>query len=760
MRYIISGFFLIISTQLAFAYEAIIQGPKLSPTLEAFVSKAKQDTGVNFGISDFLLIEETKLATSNFKMYIQMNSKVPVERTAIRLWTDLKTGALVLGEMHLSEKAQMQKESLQRKFQKGRFTQKALSSKQLNSQVNFLVNVELERLDKNVVILSKKSFDLWQDSDLVRKVEVKTKKGIYFIVVSLFKNEVISSTFQEFSKSDAVTANVFPIYEEVETTGERLNYEARELKYLFKRISNGGVYPLKELEGSSFPESKYFPLLVNTEQGKEAGVWSEATIRKSVRGIVQKLPRRKNSFKRGLLLKGRYAQVSLHPDVKKTYPKIDFKLNRSTGHILKWEFENNDWQAKPTSGYNGKPIFSSEELLSRIPFRHPEHNTLEYINSGFDEVQVYYGVTTLMETLQKMGFVDPGLSEKPFHAFLYDPDISMKDNAYYYDDTINFTTYSPNAPNYARDNPTIWHELGHGVMDRLMGPYLSFADTKGGYGGLSEGMADFVAQIIIESETNGSEFPGRNDFRIKNETGFYLTNEFHDEGESYGGAMDDMLHSVLTEKGRTGLHEFTDLTLEAMRLTRNHPALTPALWFRHMLIADEIGSSVRVPGTYSDIIRSALKSRNFSFEAGFTPAAMRITLKNMELTNVSMGSREKPFIRCGEDGVVSYNLKLLLTEGDAKYIKFPATVKVEYKKGALQGAIRWGGEDKNPEVYTVNSPDEMLLIPLSASHECEYENQEDGSCKDYAYIQVFNPGSEKPVGKKRFYLKLNEDDCQ
>jgi hypothetical protein len=109
--------------------------------------------------------------------------------------------------------------------------------------------------------------------------------------------------------------------------------------------------------------------------------------------------------------------------------------------------------------------------LSRIPVRLTNHDTVSYINNGFDEIQVYYGVTVLMDALVEMGFTDPELSSKPFHAFLYDPDIGMKDNAYYYDNTINFTTYNPKNPNLARDNPTIWHELGHGVMDRLMGAH-------------------------------------------------------------------------------------------------------------------------------------------------------------------------------------------------------------------------------------------------------------------------------------------------
>jgi hypothetical protein len=363
-----------------------------------------------------------------------------------------------------------------------------------------------------------------------------------------------------------------------------------------------------------------------------------------------------------------------------------------------------------------------------------------------------------MESLAEMGFTDKELSEKPFHAFLFDPDIGMQNNAYYTDNTINFTTYTSDQPNLARDNSTIWHELGHGIMDRLMGPHLAFS-TGGGYGGLSEGMADFVASIVLEHQTDGKLFPGKNNFRIINETGFYLTNEFHDEGESYGGAMNDMLLTVISYEGKTGLSAFTDLTLEAMRLTRNHPSLSASNWFEMMIYADSLGSSVRAPGKFKQLINDALASRNFSFSNSFKPADMKVTFNGTELTANSLASREKPLTPCGENGVAAFDLKISLTSGDANFIKFPSTVKVEYKKGALQGAIRWIGEDTNPEIYTINSAEELLNVPVRASMNCETVNQPDGSCKDYAYIQIWNQGSEKPIAKKRFYLKLNKAEC-
>ncbi|MBM6700585.1 hypothetical protein H7U32_09905, partial [Bifidobacterium pullorum subsp. saeculare] len=156
-------------------------------------------------------------------------------------------------------------------------------------------------------------------------------------------------------------------------------------------------------------------------------------------------------------------------------------------------------------------------------------------------MQVYYAINQLFDALRPMGFTDPDLAERPFNAFLFNPDIESMDNAFYESDTINFTTYSPNEMNMARDNLTIWHELGHGVMDRLMGEKLDLADT----GGLSEGMADFVAQLVVEGSEFGRDFLGRSDQRINNQTGFYLTNEVHDDGEAYGGTMKAFLDAAI-----------------------------------------------------------------------------------------------------------------------------------------------------------------------------------------------------------------------
>ena len=746
----------------AFGYEAKITKGSLPATLQAMIDKANTETQVKFEDSDFYLIEDRLLATSRFQMYVQQSQQIPVAKTAIRIWSDKASNELILAEMHLSEETKQDEIKLASKYLKAKFSPFAIKSKKLSLSISKLVANEISKHATDNRVISMKFTDQWKNGELVREVEVRGRRGIHHLSVSLLRNIVLENSYSEFPQSErfqTVQANVFPIYEEVEATGEILPYQVKDLKFISANIPDGGENPLSIFNDVKFSENSYNPLLAETQSGELNGLWSEASIRRKVTDSVSKFPLKMNDFDGGMVLQGKYATINLHPAAI-GFKDVNFPLRPSVNHMVSWINVEGEYFAKPLSGLYGKTIRSKEELLNRLPERLPDHDTVSYINSGFDEVQVYYGVTVLMDALAEMGFEDPELSTKPFHAFLYDPDISMRDNAYYYDNTINFTTYSPGQPNFARDNPTVWHELGHGVMERLMGAHLGFADSKGGYGGLSEGMADFVAKIIIEHQTSGAEFPGMNDFRIINKTGFYLTNEMHDEGESYGGAMNDMLNTVIEKSGREGLYDFADLTLEAMRLTRNHPSLSARSWFEHMLYADELGSEVREIGQFKAIIENSLVKRNFSFDSNFKPSSMTVSFENGELTNSSEASRDRPISECGVNGVVSHDLKLELKSGDAKFIRFPAIVKVEFQKGALQGAIKWDGEETNPTLYTINSEDEILNIPLRASMDCENVNQPDGSCKDYAYIQVYNNDSLKPVAKKRFYLKLNKADCQ
>ena len=89
---------------------------------------------------------------------------------------------------------------------------------------------------------------------------------------------------------------------------------------------------------------------------------------------------------------------------------------------------------------------------------------------------------------------------------------------------------------------------------------------------LSEGMADFVAQMVLHDDRR-KLIPGLSDMRIINQTGFFLTNEVHDDGEAFGGTMFDILVSAEKKFGIQRAANDDRLNLRCMRLSRNHPAL-------------------------------------------------------------------------------------------------------------------------------------------------------------------------------------------
>lgn len=733
---------------------------QLEPKLETIIERVATDSNLPITANDFIQIENTQLTNYKYLMLAQNINGVPVANTALRIWINENNNEqkVVQVEVDLEKNAFVNKSILTSKYNKALFSNKALSSKKLENHVIEIVKSLIKNHPDDNQIFGFKSRDLWVKNDLVREIKVKGRRGEHTILFSLFSNKIIKESYNEFPQADqtiSLKAKVYPIYEQVETTGQMLTREDALLKHIKKNRLFSEADPYAPLKTKRYLYSMYNPILAETEAGRSQGYWSSANLKRQAYEIQRNLPIVENTTNTtdGLILDGLYTSINIHPKALDVFTGINFKLKPSIQFKPDWkETEDGDYEFIPQASLLGKPIFDLNEVYERTATRAQDHNPVFYMNEGFDEVQVYYAVTTFMESLRNMGFLDPELSTRPFHAFLYDPDINMKDNAYYTDDTINFTTYSPESINYARDNSTIWHELGHGIMDRVMGDYLQLADT----GGLSEGMADFLAALVIEDVSSGNEFPGSRDFRILNNTGFNLTNEVHDDGEAYGGAMKDMLEKAISQYGKLGLVMITDLTLEAMRLSRNNPALTAQDWFNHMLYADELGSSKRNPGELRYIIINALNGRNFSFD-GTNLAKLNIKYNDSELTNSSPGSRENPIrLNLNADEQVSYDMKLNLVGSTVYKFKYPVTVKVEYKKGALQGAINWVGEDQNPMTYTLNSEDELLNFKIAANGKCDYTNQESGGCKDYAYIQIFNANDlKKPSAKKRFYLKIS-----
>lgn len=719
------------------------KNPELGHVLELI----KQKTGLVFSMSDFMPLENRKLANTQFAMYEQVAAGVPIKSQAIRIWTSLETGETVQIEANVAAAPPTD-------MLTSGAVDMSLSSRETTKIVRDVAKANTD--DPFIRGLEWK--DYWKNGVLVREAVAKGKRGKHKVTVSLETKKVLESSYEEFPQSDFapnVPVRVFPIYEEVEerNTTELLGRVESELRYLDAKVKRPLTDPYAPLRTVHYQDDMFDPLLGLTVLGRAKGFWASSYLKEQAKGLIGLVADTDNTFQNGLVLSGKYATVSIYPDAVKAFKNLSFTPQVSANMLFMYQQMNAEHEEViPLAALRGRPLTSLDDAWMRVARRLPDHNPESYLNDGFDEIQVYWAVTQMFDSLRSMGFTDPDLSTRPFNAFLYNPDISYKDNAFYTDDTINFTTYSPKAANFARHNPTIWHELGHGVMDRLMGDHIQLADT----GGLSEGMADFVAQMVLTDIAGEANFPGKFDQRIFNQTGFLLTNEVHDDGEAYGGSMNDILRFAIARFGRPGLVKVTNLTLETMRLTRNHPHLTAGDWFEHMVFADSLGSpGVRQPGELKDLVMRALNGRNFVFNTG-TPAKFLLKNGAEEVTSTGPGSRPKPIKHTlKETEKAEYKLEVSLANSPTYNFKFPVTVKVSLRGGPLQGAIKWVDEDKTPFTYTLANESSKVEIPLAALGTCDEINRPDNSCVDFAYIQIWNNGETvKPQAKKRFYLRV------
>ena len=189
----------------AYAYEAQLTKGQLTPSLEALLEKASADSGVSFDATDFIIVEKRELATSNYSMYIQTTVDVPVADTAVRIWSYKKTDQMILAEMHLDESHKEQEKSLSLKFLRAKFSKSALKSKQLSRSILQVVTDRVGTHPTDSRIIGMKLRDQWVKGDLVRKVEVRSRRGLHIISISLFqKKKIVKESYNEFPQADFI----------------------------------------------------------------------------------------------------------------------------------------------------------------------------------------------------------------------------------------------------------------------------------------------------------------------------------------------------------------------------------------------------------------------------------------------------------------------------------------------------------------------------------------------------------------------------
>ena len=710
------------------------------------------EASTTLAITDFVKSEARDLAFTSYERYDQIKDSVRIKSASVRIWRDLKSKSLLQVEANISIPGSgTETESLA--FPVSIYDQEKKTAFQTAAIAKVSKSDDARIRDVS-------SEFLWDGDIAVVQIEVKARRGVHTYVFDATTKNLLSSEYRSYPHADlgaaapsefSIPARVFPIYEEYK--GEILPRKLVRLKYLKTSIQKPDSDPYTVLRDRRYLFSKHDSVKGSTPEGQADGFWNFPWVRQLLTAAQAQIPFRPNTFDAGpVYLQGRYATISLHPEVYAKYPGIGFGKQFSQTAAFTWKDDPvTGPEVVPGAALLGRSLDTRFSALQRLAIRHPEHDPLTYINSGFDEVQVYYAVNELFDTLRPLGMIDPDLGERPFHAVLFDPDVESQDNAYYTDDTINFSTYSKDALNYARDNTTIWHELGHGVMDRLMGERLDLADT----GGLSEGMADFVAELVIQGSYGAKAFPGAEDQRIKNDIGFFLTNEVHDDGEAYGGVMKSMLDLAIKKYGhRQGLAKITDLVLEAMRFSRDHPALTAEHWFHRLYFADTVGRvNLRQAGELSPVITEALNSRNFAVEADRAVFAFQHDGK--DIVAGKPGSRGKEILlELKAEETATKVVTVKINNGKDYSFSYPVTVKVFYNSGPLQGAIDWQNEDSEPSLFELTSDGQSIDIPLTVKGTCDEINRSDGTCSDFAYIQIWNKDGKRAVAKKRFYLEV------
>jgi hypothetical protein len=705
-----------------------------------------QKLNAKFQATDFIIQDDRDLAFNHYTRYEQVVNGDPIEGKSIRVWKALKSDVTVQVEavVEIANASLLEKVVL--RMSDAAATKLATKTAKANLNDPYVRGITYQ--------------DMWtsagKNAELIRVFKIKGKRGKSTIKISHRTRKVVSNVYVEFPQDDtmsdeqSVPALVYPIYEEYNDV--LLPRVPVLLKHVLTQVQKVPADLYAPLKTSTYAYDKFSATLGESAEGRAQGFWAMSYVKREAAKLRAALPLVANSYANGLVLQGKYATINIHPDAFEKFPGADFNPKPSAPFFPNW---NDTTETMiPSQAYFGKPINSAAEAFARPATRLMNHDPALYMNQGFDEIQVYYAINTLMESLQASGFTDPDLSTRPFNAFLFNPDIAYRDNAFYTDDTINFTTYSPKQMNYARDNSTIWHELGHGVMDRLMGDNIALADT----GGLSEGMADFVAQLVVQDVTSGIPFPGSDTFRIMNHTGFNLTNEVHDDGEAYGGVMKDFMDAVIAKNPKNGLKQVTDVILETMRLTRDYPGLSAADWFNHILFADQLGRpGVRLPGELSSSLLAVLNGRNFHLD-GTSVAEFKLVNEGakQEVLANTPGSRQTPNqLTIAKDAEASFDVSATLKSSGDYHFQYPVTVKIQFTGGPIQGAAHWVGEEQGTQSMVMNSEAEMARFTLKVKGACDEINREDGSCVDFAYIQIFNHGvTDLPVAKKRFYVQI------
>lgn len=309
--------------------------------LKHVLDVVKQKTGVALAENDFITVESSPLARYDFKMYAQVAAGIPIRGAVIRTWISQKTGEAVQVEASVS--TPLPAPLL--------FIDDQLATFSSERTLRNARQVVARHAD-DTEIHGASWADEWQDEQLVRVVKVKGRRGTHVIHFAVPSGKLLRSEYREFPTGDtepgemSLPVNVYPIYEEVEDEGTILERIPSRLSYLKTHVARPTQNPYLPLKEKRYFYSKLHPVLGLTAAGQAQGFWAMSILKAEAAKLFSALEVSPNDFRNGVVLDGRYATISLHPNAKEKFQGLEFEPQLS-GHFRP------DWVEVETSCRRG-----------------------------------------------------------------------------------------------------------------------------------------------------------------------------------------------------------------------------------------------------------------------------------------------------------------------------------------------------------------------------------------------------------------------
>jgi Zn-dependent metalloprotease len=166
-------------------------------------------------------------------------------------------------------------------------------------------------------------------------------------------------------------------------------------------------------------------------------------------------------------------------------------------------------------------------------------------DNRFEQVEVYYQLTTAQRYIQSLGFTD--VNNEAQDVFTD----TIRDDNSFYDPSVDTITYGDGGVDDAEDAEVVWHEYGHAIQDDQV---PGFGSSEQG-GAIGEGFGDYWAVTMSQPVSKGFNLPCVMDWDSTSYTSTVphclrrtdtgkttadIDGEVHDDGEIWSNALWDI----------------------------------------------------------------------------------------------------------------------------------------------------------------------------------------------------------------------------